>query len=123
MRFTTNFHQAEFLSKDGTLPNDRENAQLIHLAKQLQVVRDILKVPIGIHSGHRSYDHNRAIGGKSSSYHMKGMAADISVRGVHPQQLYDLFLILMRLGIIAQGGLHCYPTFVHYDTRGSIVLF
>lgn len=48
----------------------------------LQKIRDHFKVSINVNSGHRCKAHNTEVGGNSGSHHMKGMAADIRVKGV-----------------------------------------
>lgn len=51
-----------------------ENLRL--LAERLERVRDVLAVPIHITSGYRCPKLNSAIGGSSTSAHLKGMAVD-----------------------------------------------
>lgn len=45
----------------------------------LQPTRDEWGKPMHINSGYRSPDLNKAVGGKSNSYHLRGCAADIAV--------------------------------------------
>jgi uncharacterized protein YcbK (DUF882 family) len=67
-----------------------------------------------VSSGHRSRDHNTAVGGADDSYHMKCMAADIFIPGISKSQL---IAYAYRNGMV--GGLGCYPgrTFIHVDVR------
>ncbi len=63
--------------------------------------------PIGLVSGHREAGHHT----RKTSYHVKGMAADIAIRGV---KVHALRNAAVRLGA---GGVGVYPTFVHVDVR------
>lgn len=118
MQLTTNFNLNEFASKDGSsFPKDVIES-LKELATNLQVIRDEIDSPIIISSGYRSKAHNKAIKGAKDSYHVKGMAADIKVKGWKPKDVANVIKLLMDKGIIKKGGLKAYPTFVHYDIRG-----
>lgn len=123
MNLTKNFTKAEFESKDGSpMPLDvLQNIQI--LAQQLQVIRDEIGKPISITSGYRSPNHNARIGGAKHSYHVRGMAADIQVGGMHPMDVKKVILKLMNEGKILKGGLKAYKSWTHVDTRGDIVLF
>jgi len=116
---TSNFALSEFHSKDGTLVPEiyRGNIQL--LMEQLQIIRTELNAPIIITSGYRSPAHNEYVGGVSSSKHMCGMAADISVVGVDPVTVQQTILNLIAEGRIIDGGLGLYNTFTHYDIGAS----
>lgn len=50
---------------------------LVRLAEFLQTIRNELHLPIIINSAYRSKEVNEAAGGVSTSYHCKGLAADI----------------------------------------------
>nr|CRY97668.1 hypothetical protein [uncultured prokaryote] len=72
---STNFSRHEFQSKDGaTLPKDYPTRELVG---RLEGLRAIVGSPMTILSGHRSYDHNRAVGGATKSEHLYGRAADL----------------------------------------------
>jgi len=118
MRLTKNFTKSEFDSKcSRAMPIDVLKHITI-LAEQLQVLRDSLNVPIRVNSGYRSPEHNEAIKGAKNSFHVKGMAVDVSSSRANPKQLHDELLRLMNEGKIIKGGLKQYNTFVHYDIRG-----
>ncbi len=123
MNLTKNFTKAEFDSKDGAvMPLDvMQNIQV--LAEQLQEIRDEIGKPISITSGYRSAKHNARIGGAKHSYHVKGMAADIQVSGMHPMDVKKLIVKLMNEGKIIKGGVKAYKSWTHYDFRGQVVLF
>lgn len=90
------------------------------LAEQLQIIRNVISMPIYITSGYRSPKYNAIIGGSKSSYHMKGMAADIKT-DMNIKQLHNIIETMMDNGEIMQGGLGLYNSFIHYDIRGSRV--
>lgn len=70
-----------------------------------------------IHSGCRCAAHNRKSGGSNNSYHLNGMAADISVEGETPARIFKW--LQRQYGDLL--GLIEYRTFVHVDTRGMRV--
>ncbi|MFM1755006.1 MAG: hypothetical protein RLZZ236_1945 [Bacteroidota bacterium] len=118
MQLTTNFNLKEF-TRNGNelplelLPNMRE------VAKNLEVLREYLGKPININSGYRNPAYNAKIGGAKNSFHMKGMAADIHVKGLTPLQIHTAIEELISQGKMKQGGLGLYSTFVHYDIQGA----
>lgn len=114
-KVSKNFSQEEFDSKDGAvMPSGiLENIKL--LAKELQVLRDYTGLPITINSGYRSLEHNANIGGVRKSKHTKGLAADIVVKGMKAESVYNLIDYLISTGAMKQGGLGKYPNFTHYD--------
>lgn len=93
---------------------------LKELAANLQVVREKMGVPLRITSGFRTLTHNRKIGGKRNSYHLKGMAADFFPSTMNLADCYILMKDLMDKGLIKKGGLKMYRDrgFIHYDIRG-----
>jgi uncharacterized protein YcbK (DUF882 family) len=112
---TKNFSIHEFRCKDGTdVPKELfPNVEL--LAKQLQVIRDHIGEPLQILSGYRSPAHNKKVGGKKASYHLKAMAADITCKSLTPKKLHSLILTLIKQGKVKNGGLGLYNGFVHID--------
>jgi uncharacterized protein YcbK (DUF882 family) len=104
-KLSRNFTLAEIASKDGS------NLVLIHpsLILALQAIRDHTGRSVSINSGYRSPQHNTAIGGAPNSLHVKGMAADIVIRGMTPLEVASL---AHDLGL---GGIKAYPTFTHID--------
>jgi uncharacterized protein YcbK (DUF882 family) len=120
-QLTKNFHIREFASKDGAQTPEELRSNLLELAQNLQKIRDVIDEPIYINSGYRSKEHNDKVGGVTNSYHTKGMAADIHVKGMNSRQLYTAISQLMDKGTIKKGGLGLYNTFVHYDIQGKKV--
>ncbi len=112
-KLTPNFLLLEFVNPDSI----DELTEVIYLqiqfmANRLQVVRDVLEMPIKITSGWRTRQHNKRVGGAPHSYHVKGMAADIVVVGMTAKKV-QTFLKHWS------GGMGCYDTFTHLDTRSN----
>lgn len=63
------------------VPDSAALYQLAKTAQMLERVRELLGVPITVTSGYRSPAVNAAVGGRTSSDHLKGMAADIVAPG------------------------------------------
>jgi len=116
---TKDFQLSEFACNDGSPVPDEllENVEL--LAKNLQVLRDELGESLTVLSGYRTKDWNDKVGGKSKSYHMKAMAADLTCKSKTPKQLHRIIEKLIEGKKMKQGGLGLYPGFVHYDVRGT----
>ena len=77
----THFTFKELIKTDtglDNLPNDMNIIKnLVRLSEFLQIIRNELQLPIIVNSGYRSKEVNESVGGVSSSYHVKGLAADI----------------------------------------------
>ncbi len=110
MQLTPDFSLDEFLppkvSPEKVPKEVLENLRL--LAQRLQAVRDIILKPIHITSGYRTPEHNQKVGGSVTSLHLKGLAADIVVDGMSPNELQE-FLFHWS------GGMGSYATFTHLD--------
>lgn len=93
-----NFTLKEMLSTSTGLPNFPETWEqlenLQRLAGFLQCVRNIYGKPIIVNSAFRSNAVNEKAGGVKSSYHLKGLAADI--RGTDANGNAELLGILKR---------------------------
>ena len=64
------------------VPSPKEVARLKALCENvLQPLRDYLGEPVIINSGYRCPALNMAVNGRTSSQHLRGMAADINVKG------------------------------------------
>lgn len=87
------------------------------LVDYLQKIRDHFSKPVTINSAYRCVKHNKAIGGASGSYHTKGQAADIVVKGVKPSEVAKYAESIGVLGIGLYEGAD--GNFVHIDTRTS----
>ena len=119
MQLTENFSLSEFECKSGAEMPDNVRHNIQKLANQLQCVRNRTGKPIIITSGYRSPSHNHEIGGSPKSQHQYGKACDFKVEGLEPKQVYLIIEKLIQDGDMLQGGLGLYPTWVHYDFRGT----
>jgi hypothetical protein len=68
-------------------PNNEVLMNLRRLALFLEEVRKAVGMPLHINSAYRSPDANKKVGGKPTSQHCKGTAADIKVKGMTPDQV------------------------------------
>jgi len=118
MRLTEHFTKEEFDSKDGAEMPQEVFERIQDLAVDLELLRTFLGVPIKINSGYRSPSHNDYVGGSPNSQHLKGTAADLNT-GLDSKYVANVLEGLIRLGLIEQGGIGIYDTFVHYDQRGT----
>jgi uncharacterized protein YcbK (DUF882 family) len=107
---TKNFSKWEFKCKCGCGKDDIN----IELVNQLQKLRDNINKPIHINSGVRCLTHNRSIGSKDTSQHVKGNATDIVVTGLSIDELAEE---VKRIPMFFNGGIIIYNTFIHVDIR------
>lgn len=114
---TKNFKRQEFDCKCGCKMPIEVYENVIKLAGNLQSLRDYLGRPIKINSAYRCPKHNKKIGGVETSQHILGKAADITVQSLKPIEVYAIIEDLIDFGVMLQGGLGLYDTFVHYDIR------
>ena len=115
---TKNFTIEEFQCRCGCkMPSDLL-ANIESLVEELQVIRQVVESPITINSGYRCYSHNKAVGGAKNSQHLLGKAVDIVIKGHKPNDTHSLIELLIKDGVILEGGLGKYNTFTHYDIRG-----
>lgn len=73
MNDTKNFKVKEFACHH--CGENKVNQELINLC---QKIRDKVGLPIRINSGYRCPAHNASVGGVKNSYHVQGLAADLS---------------------------------------------
>ena len=77
----THFTFTEMTKTDSGLDNIPDDMNvirnLVRLSEFLQIIRNELQLPIIVNSGYRSKEVNESVGGVYSSYHCKGLAADI----------------------------------------------
>ena len=59
------------------VPNEIQTQNLENLIEVLDIIREVWGKPISVNSGYRCPELNKAVKGSSTSWHMKGMAADI----------------------------------------------
>jgi len=82
---------------------------------RLQQFRDFKNHPITIISGFRSIEHNKEVGGRPASFHLYGMAADISYPGISQTYKVDFCYLTSKF-----NGVIWYPDqlFFHVDIGG-----
>ena len=110
-KLSEHFTLGEFVRPEVKEINDDAFRCLKHLAGRLEEARKLLgNKPIKINSGYRTKEHNAEVGGVRTSFHLRGMAADIEVDGITPKQVQNKLKDW-------NGGMGCYTTFTHLDTR------
>jgi uncharacterized protein YcbK (DUF882 family) len=105
-RLSRNFTLGEFQSKCGA------DTVLVHpaLIVAIQALRDTIAKPLTVNSGFRTVTHNEAVNGSPNSFHLYGMAVDLS--GVDPNLIATE---ARKLGLTARP----YQTFCHTDIGAS----
>ena len=108
---SNNFSREEFACKCkcGFSTADKE------LIEVLEVVRRRFGQSVKVNSACRCESHNEKIGGSYGSKHKQGIAADIVVKNVSPDDVYN-FLDLYQPN---RYGVGKYKTFTHIDVRSS----
>lgn len=118
MKLTDNFTLEEMshsnTAKARGLENKPNPEQIEELRKLcvnlLQPLRDIYGEPMIISSGYRSPIVNKAVGGVANSQHMKGQAADVSVK--EPRKL---------LATLLSSGLDFDQAILYQDGRNNFL--
>ena len=118
-QLTPNFHIREFKSNDGSKVPEALEANVRLLATQLQALRDYIGIPIHLNSAYRTEAYNASIGGSPKSQHKLAKASDLTTQKYTPKQLATIIKKLIKEGKMMQGGVGIYPSFVHYDCRGT----
>ena len=79
---------------NNTPPDQETIARLNALMEEcLDKVREMWGKPIGVNSGYRSPELNRAVGGVANSQHVRGEAADINAGGKeNNRKLFDMIV-------------------------------
>ena len=73
------------------IPNEQQIVSLQRLCENvLEPLRTLVNKSINVSSGFRNPTVNSLVGGSTTSQHRRGEAADITVEGVTPQELFDL---------------------------------
>jgi len=84
----------------------------IELLLILEQIRIFINTPIRISSGCRCETYNRSIGGAQTSYHIKGIAADIT-SDISTSELYDIIDMFYP----EKYGIGKYDRHIHIDVR------
>ena len=100
LQLSKNFRLDEFKCKCGKCDPILVDEALVDW---LQKIRDHFGRSVNINSGYRCAKHNAdpEVGGNPGSHHMKGMAADIRVEGVTPEEVakYAESIGIQRIGL------------------------
>lgn len=104
------FNRAEFKCKCGKCEQIGPDYRLV---AHLQDLRNEFGAPITINSGHRCAAYNQRVGGAKASKHILGIAADITVKGMTPNQVQEHLLKKFH----NRYGIGRYNTFTHFDVR------
>lgn len=107
LKLSENFKVKEFACKGGSdiIYIDTE------LVKILQKVRNHFNKQVKIISGYRTENYNKKVDCVKNSYHLKGQATDIQIKGISP---VIVGLVASRYGA---NGIEVYNSFPHIDTR------
>ena len=108
-KLTRNFRVKEFACKDGSDPVFVDT----YLAEILQQLRDHYGKAVIVVSGYRTPSYNKKCGGATYSQHLYGMAADVKISGVTPEEVAQFAETILK----DKGGIGIYSTFTHIDTR------
>jgi uncharacterized protein YcbK (DUF882 family) len=103
-------------------------ANLEEVMARARLVVAVLEKQLGVpqrlrvNSAVRCLEHNRRVGGKKNSYHLRGLALDLAPLTCSPAQLYQAGRVVRGEASPEHpqrnGGLGHYATFVHIDVRG-----
>ncbi len=104
------FDRYEFECKCHECGRDAVDATLLRV---LTKVREWAAAPVKITSGNRCNLYNAKVGGRPSSQHLLGKAADIQVSGKEPREVF----IKLNEWYPDLLGLGNYKTFTHVDVR------
>jgi len=117
MKLTSNFSLDEFECKCGCKMPEFVKKNVIELAENLQVLRDLVG-RLDLTNGYRCKEHNADVGGSLNSQHLKGKAADIKSSTIKPWDMAIAVDDLMKTEKFKLGGVGIYNTFTHVDIRG-----
>lgn len=107
-QLTQHFKAEEFRCKDKT----KEFLWAPELLEILETIRNHFDAAVIINSGYRTPSWNTKVNGSPNSYHCKGMAADIVVKGHSSKDVAKYADSIMK-----QGGVIKYTNFTHIDVR------
>lgn len=109
-KVSEHFEAKEFACKDGSF----ELLLCTELLETLEKIRNHFNAPCKVNSGYRTPSYNEKVNGAGNSFHCKGMAADIVVKGHSSKEVAKY-----ADSILNKGGIIRYANFVHIDVRES----
>lgn len=116
-QITKNFNAVEFYCNDPfrTAPPACYKLNIYYVAIQLQKIRDYLELDmLRINSAYRTKQYNANVGGSLNSNHLTAQAVDITQVNYTNDDFFKLIKKLVDLGLIPNGEILKYETFVHY---------
>ena len=110
-QITSHFKVREFACHDGT------DTVLVDVdgVRKLELMRLWARRSVRVTSGYRTPEHNRKVGGSSTSYHTRGQAFDIVVEGKTPTEAARFAQIVGFTGIEVNKD----SNYLHVDTRST----
>ena len=111
---------------DNRPPNEAADRLQTLIEELLDPIRAAWGGPIAVNSGYRSPALNRAVGGVSTSQHLKGEAADITVGSTADnKRLFDKIVAMQAAGritfdqLIWEKGSATGPDWIHISYRAG----
>ena len=101
------FNYDEFDSPDELGSGKHMDQDLLDMIDR---ARALYGKPIVVNSGFRTKDHNKKVGGVSSSSHLKGLAIDVAC--VRSKDRFEMLTALLEVGFNRIGVA---STFIHVD--------
>lgn len=100
MKLSLNFNLEEFTTSEtairkgiDNIPSDEIIANIIVLCSNvLEPLEELINKQIIISSGYRSKELNSEIGGAKNSQHVEGKAADIKVKDISTEDLFQIII-------------------------------
>jgi len=114
-KISQHFARSEFACQCGNCPQSQDPTVDVTLINILEELRRHFNTPITVTSGVRCKIHNSNIGGSPFSKHLEGKAADVLLKGITPENVYDYLIDRYPNSY----GLGKYGTFTHIDSRSS----
>jgi len=99
-----------------SVPNRESWPNIIPTLRYATVLRQRFG-PCTVTSGYRDPVHNREVGGARRSLHLSFNALDCIFESGTPEEWAEAAL---ELGLRTFGGVKCYDTFAHLDTRNLV---
>lgn len=133
MKLSKNLSLKEVTKSNTATRRGIDNTPLSHHLNNLELIavnifqpiRDHFKTPIGVSSGYRSLELNKAIGGSKTSDHCKGLALDLDADlfgGVTNKQIFEFIRDNLEFKqLIWEYGDENGPAWVHvsYDKNNN----
>lgn len=105
------FKLSDFTCKCGCGLNNMDKTVL----QMLDDAREIAGIPFNVNRGCSCAKHNKEVGGKEDSSHLRGLAIDISAKTSG-----EKFLILSALLKVGFKRIGFYKTFIHCDNDSTL---